>query len=126
MHFLTWWDFSACFTKYDITEYDFHPEKIYWMKREQVFAANTVLVTPIHRALQFCLDIIHVPIPESMVVFSFLPSHLLITAAFTLETFRIHLHSLPCWDNYSEHSSFQSYSLITLIAKIMAWFDKYL
>lgn len=42
MHLLTQWDFLACFTKYDITKYDFYPEKIYRMKRELVFVANTV------------------------------------------------------------------------------------
>lgn len=46
------------------------------------------LGTPVRSSLRCCLDIICLPTPESMVSFSFLPSHLLITDAFTLETFR--------------------------------------
>lgn len=46
------------------------------------------LGTPIRSSLQYCLNIIHFPTPESMVIFSFLPPYLLITAGFTLETFK--------------------------------------
>lgn len=98
MHFLTWWNFLACFTKYDITKYDFYPEKIYWMKREQMFVANTIwkIGQPNTQQSAGLHRYNPSPYPQLYDSFSFLPSPLLITAAFTIETFRIHLYSLPC------------------------------